>query len=194
MRLFDFATARAPQIAPAAGKHYLVTTGERYRGQLRRAADRTTAALAASLLRPVDRVLDVATGCTSAPFSGEFDLIKIEVENFEGVVLDSLQPAIAHSRPLVVLDVNHWRLDEAQRTPVPDFLAGLRTVFPLLYAVDGQAWHDLHDAELACHVMYSHVAVHLRYPVLVGAFDRARLPRPENRTKKKTGRTLSSSS
>lgn len=191
MRLFEFASPRAPQIEPAAGKHYLVTSGDRYRSRVAGAA---AAALTASLLRRADRVLDVATGCTSAPFGGEFDLIRIDVENFERGVLDSLQATIASCRPLVVLDVSHWRLDEAQRTPVPDFLAGLRAVFPLLYAVDGDAWHDLHDVDAACHVMYSHVAVHLRYPLLVGAFDRARLPRPKSRTKKKTGRTLSSSS
>jgi hypothetical protein len=194
MRLFEFASPRAPQADPAAGEHYLVTSGDNYRGHLDGATGCAVAALVASLLRPADRVLDVAAGCVSPPFAGQFDLVRIAVENFERDVLDSLGPAIARCRPLVVLDVNHWRLDDCQRTPVPDFLAGLRRLFPLLYAVDGAAWHDLHDADGACYVMYSHVAATLRYPLLVGAFDRSRLPRPEKKTKKKTGRTLSSSS
>ncbi len=191
MRLFEFANPHAPRIDCVAGKHYLATSGDKYRARLRGAADDALAGMLASLLRGTDRVLEVASGCTPAPFTGEFDLIRIEVENVERDVLNSLQPTIAWCRPLVLLDLNHWRLDEPQRTPIPDFLAGLRGVFPLLYAVDGEVLHDLHDADGACHVMYSHVAVHLRYPLLLGAFDRARLPGPEKMAKKKTGRTLS---
>jgi hypothetical protein len=197
MRLFEFANPRAPLPVPpesacAAGKHYCATSADKYLGHARDKFDLSIATLIASLLRPADRILGVGVSCTSAPVSGDFDFIKIDIENFGRGGLEALEPTIARCRPVVVLDVNHWRLDQSQRTQVPDFLASLRRLFPLLYAVDGASLHDLHDADGACYVMYSHVAVNMRYPLLLGAFKRSRLPPPKKQAKKKTGRTLSS--
>lgn len=198
MRLFEFANmgarfAQRSRIAQASndagkrslltcigGKHYRVTSGDQYRDHANGAFEPGIAALIASLLRGGDRVLDVGAGSggAAALFTRHagFDFIKIDVENFERHGIDALAPAIIRWRPLVLLDLNHWNLDQCQRTSVPDFLACLRGLFPLLAAVDGANLRDLHDADGACQVMYRHLVNHARYPALVGAFERARLP------------------
>jgi hypothetical protein len=143
-----------------------------------RQSDSAADQLFAALLRDGDQVLDVGADSTiSARFTQYIacDVIRIDVENFALDGVDSLRGAIARCKPVVVLDVNHWRLDDCQRTTVPDFLAALGTIFPLLFAVDGAGFHDLHDADGACLAMYGHIATTLRYPLLVGAFERTRL-------------------
>jgi chemotaxis response regulator CheB len=144
--------------------------------QVDRAADQPFAAL----LRDGDQLLDVGTDSTiSARFTEHIacDVICIDVENFRLDAVDCLRSTIARCKPLVVLDVNHWRLHDCQRTTLPDFLAALRTIFPLLYAVAVDSVHDLHDIDGACLAMYRHIASELRYPALLGAFDTTRLPK-----------------
>jgi hypothetical protein len=72
--------------------------------------------------------------------------------------------------------LNHWCLNAFQRTSVPDFFDFLRGVFPFLYAVDGTDVRNLHDPDDSYNVMYQHIAHNFRYPNLVGAFDRSRVP------------------
>ena len=57
-----------------------------------------------------------------------------------------------------------------QRTSVPDFFDFLRSRFPILLAVDGNSYMDLHDENDSYIVMYHHI-LHLRFKNLVGAFD-----------------------
>ncbi len=145
-----------------------------------RQSDSATDQLFAALLRDGDQVLDIgADSAISARFTEHIacDVIRIDVENFDLDGIDSLRGAIARCKPLVLLDVNHWRLDDYQRTTLPDFLAALRTIFPLLHAVAGDSVHDLHDIDGACLAMYRHIAAELRYPALLGAFAPSRLPK-----------------
>lgn len=65
------------------------------------------------------------------------DFIKIDVEGFEGQVLRGAEQTISSNRPVVVLELNHWALNAFQRTSVPDFFDQLRSIFPILLAVEG---------------------------------------------------------
>ena len=73
-----------------------------------------------------------------------------------------------------MLELNHWCLNAFQRTSIPDFLDLLRSTFPILLAVDGDTYMDLHDEGERYIVMYHHI-LHMRYPNVVGAFDEDRL-------------------
>lgn len=107
---------------------------------------------------------------------GHVDFIKIDVEGFERKVIEGLAGTLGRCQPVVVLELNHWCLNAFQRTSVPDFFDFLRGVFPYLYAVDLADVRNLHDPDDAYHVMYQHIAHNFRYPNLVGAFNRARIP------------------
>lgn len=109
---------------------------------------------------------------------GHVDFIKIDVEGFERMVIEGLAHTLAHCQPVVVLELNHWCLNAFQRTSVPDFFDFLRGVFPYLYAVDGADVRNLHQPDDAYYVMYQHIVHNFRYPNLVGAFNRARIPLP----------------
>ena len=98
------------------------------------------------------------------------DLIKIDVEGFELSVLEGGRATIGRFQPIVALELNHWCLNAFQRTSVPDFLDYLRSVFPILYAIQAHNYQDLHDASESYIVMYRHI-LQSQYATLVGAFD-----------------------
>ena len=117
------------------------------------------------------RTLDEA-----APALGidRIDLIKIDVEGFEGHVLRGGAKTLAHHRPVVTAELNHWCLNAFQRTSVPDFFDQLRATFPLLLAVDGATYLDLNNEGERYTVMYHHI-LHMRFPNLVGAFEEGQI-------------------
>lgn len=98
------------------------------------------------------------------------DFIKIDVEGFEGHVLRGAAQTLSAHRPVVVLELNHWCLNAFQRTSIPDFFDLLRSMFPILLAVDGSSYLDLHDESDRYIVMYHHI-VHRRFPNILAAFD-----------------------
>jgi hypothetical protein len=104
------------------------------------------------------------------------DFVKIDVEGFEGQVLRGAAQTLATNRPLVVLELNHWCLNAFQRTSVPDFFDFLRSIFPILLAVDSDSYLDLHDESESYNVMYHHI-IHMRFPNILAAFDESRLDR-----------------
>ena len=61
--------------------------------------------------------------------------IKIDVEGYELHVLRGLGQSIYQSKPVVMLEANHWCLNAFQRTSMPDFVDELLDTFPILYAV-----------------------------------------------------------
>ncbi|WDN90742.1 hypothetical protein BuS5_03713 [Desulfosarcina sp. BuS5] len=69
--------------------------------------------------------------------------------------------------------MNHFCLDVLQRITIPDFLDFMRSVFPVLYAIDAdnKSIVNLHVPDKAYFVMYEHVIQH-RFPNLVGGFSR----------------------
>jgi hypothetical protein len=102
------------------------------------------------------------------------DFIKIDVEGFEENVLRGAPKALSLHKPVVVLELNHWCLNAFQRTSVPDFFDFLRSVFPILFAVDGLNYMDLHNQDDSYIVMYHHI-LKMRFPNIVAAFDANRL-------------------
>lgn len=98
--------------------------------------------------------------------------LKIDVEGFEHkVVLGGLE-LLEKSKPIVVLEMNHFCLNVLQKITIPDFLDFMRKVFPYLYAIeaDNSEVVDLHIPDKAYMVMHEHV-VHHRFPNLVGGFS-----------------------
>jgi FkbM family methyltransferase len=102
------------------------------------------------------------------------DFIKIDVEGFEGHVIRGAKQTLTKYRPTVVLELNHWCLNAFQRTSIPDFFDLLRSTFPILLAVDGMNYLNLHDESDSYVVMYYHI-LHMRFPNIVAAFDEHRL-------------------
>lgn len=120
-------------------------------------------------IRTLDQVLD---SMTLAPP----DFIKIDVEGFEGHVLRGAAATLQRHRPVVVLELNHWCLNVFQRTSLPDFFDQLRATFPILCAVDGRHYLDLHSPDESYEVMYLHI-MSQRYQNILCAFDETQLPR-----------------
>ena len=102
------------------------------------------------------------------------DFIKIDVEGFEGHVLRGAQDTLLSHKPIVVLELNHWCLNAFQRTSVPDFFDSLRAMFPILLAVDGSSYLNLHDENESYIVMYHHI-IHMKFPNIVAAFSEPQL-------------------
>ncbi|MCK7594461.1 FkbM family methyltransferase [Pseudomarimonas salicorniae] len=98
--------------------------------------------------------------------------LKLDVEGFEQSVLRGARRVLSDCQPTVVLEMNHFCLDVLQRITIPDFLDFLRSVFPVLHAVDAdnRTIVDLHVPDGAYMVMHEHV-VRNRFPNLVGGFD-----------------------
>jgi FkbM family methyltransferase len=104
------------------------------------------------------------------------DFIKIDVEGFEGHVLRGAAATLARHHPVVVLELNHWCLNAFQRTSLPDFFDQLRAAFPILYAVDGHQYLDLHSPDESYEVMYHHI-MSMRYQNILCAFNDAQVAR-----------------
>ncbi|MET3654104.1 FkbM family methyltransferase [Dyella japonica] len=101
---------------------------------------------------------------------GDIDFIKLDVEGYEAHVIKGGKKTLRKNRPTVTLELNHWCLNAFQRTSVPDFFDYLRSVFPVLYAVERGTYLNLHDAREAYIAMYFHI-VHGQYKSLVGAYS-----------------------
>lgn len=104
----------------------------------------------------------------------QINFIKIDVEGFEGHVLRGARQTLSSYKPVVVLELNHWCLNAFQRTSIPDFFDLLRSIFPIVLAVDNSGYMDLHDENDSYIVMYHHI-LRMRFPNIVAGFDEARL-------------------
>lgn len=102
------------------------------------------------------------------------DLIKIDVEGYEEHVLRGAEETLKTFEPVVVLELNHWCLNAFQRASIPDFFDYLRSLFPILLAVDDTRYLDLHDESDRYIVMYHHI-LHMRYLTIVACFDESQL-------------------
>lgn len=100
----------------------------------------------------------------------DIDFIKIDVEGFEGHVLQGGKETLEQNRPVVVLELNHWCLNAFQRTSVPDFFDLLKSIFPIVYAVDRSYYLDLNNEQESFSVMYQHI-VNGRFNNIVAGFD-----------------------
>ncbi|WP_082827193.1 FkbM family methyltransferase [Rhodanobacter thiooxydans] len=102
------------------------------------------------------------------------DFVKMDVEGFEVSVIRGAPETLRRFRPTFVMEMNHWCLNAFQRMSVPDFLDVMRAAFPVLYAVQGNTYADLHNPDYSYIVMYRHI-LQGQYATLVGTFDAARL-------------------
>jgi FkbM family methyltransferase len=107
-------------------------------------------------------------------YSEVVDFIKIDVEGYEKSVIEGLRQTIIKNHPIVVLELNHWCLNAFQRITIPDFFDFLTDLFPILYAVEGDKFLNLHDESDRYIVMYHHI-IHFKYPNIVAAFDSKQL-------------------
>ncbi|QQR68686.1 MAG: FkbM family methyltransferase [Alphaproteobacteria bacterium] len=105
------------------------------------------------------------------------DFIKIDVEGFEMNVIKGGRTTLRKHRPVVVLELNHWCLNAFQRLSVPEFFDFLRSIFPILYAVEGDSYMNLHDPGESYIVMYQHIVRNFRFSNIVAAFDPSQIVR-----------------
>jgi FkbM family methyltransferase len=100
------------------------------------------------------------------------DFIKMDVEGFEPSVLRGAHALLAHKKPTVVLELNHFCLNVMQRVTLPDFFDQLRRLFPVLLAVDtgNERLANLHNSDAAYMVMHNH-ATRFRFPNIVAGFS-----------------------
>jgi FkbM family methyltransferase len=96
--------------------------------------------------------------------------IKIDVEGYEQNVIEGLKRTIKASRPVVVLELNHWCLNAFQRISVPDFFDFLLRIFPYVFALHGRSVKDIRKPSERYEVMYEHI-LSLKYNNLIAAFD-----------------------
>ena len=102
------------------------------------------------------------------------DFIKIDVEGYEKNVLIGAEKFLNKYNPIACLEFNHWCLNAMQRVSAPDFIDFLKSKFPILLAVEGNTFLNLHDADQYYAVMYKHI-IHFQYMNIVGAFSSDRL-------------------
>lgn len=100
--------------------------------------------------------------------------LKMDVEGFEQSVVKGGRAFLSRHEPTVVMEMNHYCLGVLQRITLPDFLDFMRSVFPVLYAIDtdNATVIDLHHPEKAYYVMHEHV-VQQRFPNVVCGFTLA---------------------
>jgi len=113
------------------------------------------------------RTLDTVMSELDIP---RIDFLKIDVEGFEKNVIEGGKGTIERFRPVVALELNHWCLNAFQRTSVPEFFDYLRSVFPVLLAVQGDRYLDLHINDESWAVMYRHI-LNFEFMNIVACFN-----------------------
>ncbi len=104
----------------------------------------------------------------------KIDFIKIDVEGFEKEVIEGAKNTINKFKPIIVLELNHWCLNAFQRITIPDFFDYLKSIFPILFAVEGDSYADIYHERDRYKVMYNHI-INFKFSNIVAAFDRERL-------------------
>jgi len=104
----------------------------------------------------------------------KIDFIKIDVEGFEKEVIEGARSTIERFRPIIVLELNHWCLNAFQRITIPDFFDYLQSVFPILYAVEGDSYADIYNESDRYKIMYNHI-INFKFSNIVAAFEQDQL-------------------
>lgn len=102
------------------------------------------------------------------------DFIKLDVEGYEGRVIEGGWQTIQAHRPVLQLELNAWCLNALHRIALPDFLDFLLDRFPIVYAIEHDAFVDLREQAGRWFVMQRN-AMQQRFKEMVVAFDPARL-------------------
>ncbi|HTH59855.1 MAG TPA: FkbM family methyltransferase [Paraburkholderia sp.] len=104
----------------------------------------------------------------------KLDFIKIDVEGFELDVLEGAINTLLKYRPRVVLEMNHFCLNQFRRITLPEFRERLLKIFPYAYAIDGSEFLDLTDENEAYAIAYQHLT-NMRYANIAAGFDKSDL-------------------
>lgn len=104
------------------------------------------------------------------------DFMKLDVEGFEGKVIEGGWDVISTHRPLIQLELNSWCLNALQRISLPDFLDFLIARFPIVYGIEREHYIDVRTPAGRWRLMHKNI-VERRFKELVVAFDPARLLR-----------------
>lgn len=110
----------------------------------------------------------------------KIDLIKMDVEGFEKEVITGARNVLSTFKPVTVLELNHFCLNAIQRITVPDFFDFLKSVFPIVLAVDGNSFANIYDAGDTYEVLYNNI-VNNHYSNIVAAFYPEQLTEFHNR-------------
>jgi len=73
------------------------------------------------------------------------DFAKIDVEGFELDVLEGAIETLEKYKPRVVLEMNHFCLNQFRRITLPEFRERVLKIFPYAYAIDGSQYLDFTD-------------------------------------------------
>jgi FkbM family methyltransferase len=104
----------------------------------------------------------------------KIDVIKMDVEGFEKEVITGARNTLNTFKPVTVLELNHFCLNALQRISVPDFFDFLKSVFPILLAVQGNTFANIYDDSDAYEVLYYNINNN-RYSNIVAAFQQEQL-------------------
>ncbi|CAD6509390.1 hypothetical protein LMG27952_00273 [Paraburkholderia hiiakae] len=122
--------------------------------------------------------VDVAVRTVDEAFSSlgleKVDFMKIDVEGFELDVLEGATETLRKCKPRVVLEMNHFCLNQFRRITLPEFRERLLKIFPYAYAIDGSEYLDFTDENEAYGVTYEHLTS-MRFANIVAGFDKSDL-------------------
>lgn len=104
------------------------------------------------------------------------DFIKLDVEGFEGKVIEGGWNVISSHRPVIQMELNSWCLNALQRIALPDFLDFLTHRFPIVYGIEKSSFTDVRTPSGRWTVMYQNI-LKRRFKELVVAFDPSQLER-----------------
>jgi len=90
------------------------------------------------------------------------DFIKIDVEGYELNILRGARKTIKEYKPTAIIEMNSWCLNVFQRTALPNFIDEILSIFPEVYAIDGEERINLHDSDKVYHVMRGNI-LHNKY-------------------------------
>ena len=99
--------------------------------------------------------------------------LKIDVEGYENKVVEGALNLLQLCKPIVVMEMNVFCLNVLHRVCLPDFVDRMKSIFPVLYAIDAnnKSILNLHQKGEAYTAMHDHI-VNRRYPNLVGGFHK----------------------
>lgn len=102
------------------------------------------------------------------------DFIKLDVEGYEGKVIEGGWSTIEKYRPVIQLELNSWCLNAQHRISLPDFLDFLIERFPIIYGIEKTSYTDVRNHAGRWLVMRENI-LEQRFKEMVVAFDSTQL-------------------